>query len=126
MIDRLPNSRNPTISVFEVRSIAIEEHLYTLSKLSINYLLRETQRFQCLRFARSVLRSIFISCWNDRSISFGRSWLIRWRSLRFAESIFGVMVLGSIAYGTLRDRFMPETNLRSLILALVQNLSDCG
>jgi hypothetical protein len=64
--NRLPTSKNPTISVFEVRSIAFEEYLYTLSKLSIDWL------------------------------GFDRSWLIRWRSLRFAESIFGAMVLGSI------------------------------
>jgi hypothetical protein len=37
--------RNPTISVFEARSIAIEEHLYILSGLSIDYLVRETQQF---------------------------------------------------------------------------------
>jgi hypothetical protein len=30
MIDRLPNSRKPTISVFEARSIAIEEYFYIL------------------------------------------------------------------------------------------------
>jgi hypothetical protein len=30
MIDRLPSSRNPTIRVFEVRSIGIEEYLYIL------------------------------------------------------------------------------------------------
>jgi hypothetical protein len=29
-------------------------------------------------------------------LGFGRSWLIRWRSLRFAESIFDAMVLGSM------------------------------
>jgi hypothetical protein len=47
MIDRLPTARNPTISVFEVRSIAIEEDLYILLELSIDW------------------------------IGFGRSWLIR-------------------------------------------------
>jgi hypothetical protein len=37
--------RNPTISVFEVRSIAIGEYFYILLKLSIDYLIRETQQF---------------------------------------------------------------------------------
>ncbi|WP_310427446.1 hypothetical protein [Chamaesiphon sp. VAR_48_metabat_135_sub] len=36
MVDRLPTSRNPTISVIEVRSIGIEEHFYILSRLSID------------------------------------------------------------------------------------------
>jgi hypothetical protein len=35
MIDRLPTSRNPMISVFEVRSIAIGEYFYILLELSI-------------------------------------------------------------------------------------------
>jgi hypothetical protein len=30
MIDRLPTSRNPAISVFEVRLIGIEEYFYIL------------------------------------------------------------------------------------------------
>jgi hypothetical protein len=47
MIDRLPNSRNPTISVFEVRSIGIEDHVYILLERSID------------------------------SLGFGRLWLIR-------------------------------------------------
>ncbi len=32
IIDQLPTSRNPTIPVFEVRSIVIEEQLYILSE----------------------------------------------------------------------------------------------
>jgi hypothetical protein len=66
-------SRNPTILVFEARSIGIEEYLYILLELSIDYLIRENQRFQCLRFDRSLLRSIFISCGNDRSIPASRN-----------------------------------------------------
>ncbi len=41
-IDRLANSTKPMISVFGVLSIGIEEHLYTLSEVSIDYLFRET------------------------------------------------------------------------------------
>jgi antitoxin YefM len=72
--------------VFEVRSIAVDEHLYTLSKLSIDWL------------------------------GFGRSWLIRWRSLRFAESIFGVMVLGLPPVGYANDylRYATRTNIAPL------------
>jgi hypothetical protein len=59
--------------VFEARSIAIEEHLHILSRLSLD------------------------------SLGFVRWLLIRWRSLRFAESIFGAMVLG-LPNGRLRQR----------------------
>jgi hypothetical protein len=71
--------RNPTIPVFEARSIGIEEHLHTLSKLSID------------------------------SLGFDRLWLIR--------SIFGAMVLGSIAYGTLRERLPTIIPYDIIILA---------
>jgi hypothetical protein len=61
--------RNPAILVFEARSIVIEEHLYTLSKLSIDW----------LGFGRSwLIRSIFgamvlgsIDVDDYRSISLG-------------------------------------------------------